>query len=140
MIALLLSGCIQEMSDQPRYDPLEANAAYSEKLLSRVPVAGTIARGELQLDIAFATGKENGQLVLELPEAALAGRSMNELLAREGALHGFLRTAMDKSVGASAAARNTRDSSAWWFNAAFRHRRPTIKTACAKRRLDISLT
>jgi len=70
------------MSDQPRYDPLEANAVYSEKLLPRTPVAGTIARGELQLDAAFATGKENGQLVAELPEAALAGRSMNELLAR----------------------------------------------------------
>jgi mono/diheme cytochrome c family protein len=82
IIALLLSGCIQEMSDQPRYDPLEANEAYSQKLLPRAPVAGTIARGELQLDSAFATGKENSQLVAELPDAALARRSMNELLAR----------------------------------------------------------
>jgi mono/diheme cytochrome c family protein len=63
-------------------DPLEANPAYRELLMSRVPVPDTIARGELRLDEAFSTGKENGQLVAELPEAALAGRSMNELLAR----------------------------------------------------------
>jgi mono/diheme cytochrome c family protein len=70
------------MSDQPRFDPLEANPAYGELLMSRVPVPGTIARGELRLDEAFSTGKENGQLVAELPEAALAGRSVNALLAR----------------------------------------------------------
>jgi mono/diheme cytochrome c family protein len=81
MIALL-GGCIQEMSDQPRYDPLEANAAYGEMIMSRAPVRGTVARGQLRLDEAFSTGKETGQLVAELPEAALAGRSMNELLAR----------------------------------------------------------
>jgi mono/diheme cytochrome c family protein len=82
IITVLLTGCIQEMSDQPRYDPLEANAAYTEKLLPRVPVEGSIARGQLQLDETFAKGKENGQLVVELPGAVLAGRSMNELLAR----------------------------------------------------------
>jgi mono/diheme cytochrome c family protein len=70
------------MSDQPRFDPLETNPAYGELLMSRVPVPGTIARGELRLDEAFSTGKENGQLVAALPEAALAGRSVNELLAR----------------------------------------------------------
>ncbi|HEY3392749.1 MAG TPA: c-type cytochrome, partial [Lacipirellulaceae bacterium] len=79
---VLLTGCIQEMSDQPRYDPLEANAAYREMLMSRAPVPGTIARGQLPLDEAFSIGKENSQLVVELPATALAGRSMNELLAR----------------------------------------------------------
>lgn len=79
---LLLTGCIQEMSDQPRYDPLEANKAYSEMLMPRAPVPGTIARGQLVLDEALSTGKQNGQLVTELPEAVLGGRSMNELLAR----------------------------------------------------------
>jgi mono/diheme cytochrome c family protein len=79
---LFLTGCIQEMSDQPRYDPLEANAAYREMIMSRVPVPGTIARGQLPLDEAFSTGKRNGELVSELPEAALGSRSMNELLER----------------------------------------------------------
>jgi mono/diheme cytochrome c family protein len=83
MLTIVLSaGCVQEMSDQPRYDPLEANAAYREMLISRAPVPGTIARGELQLDDAFSTGKENGQLVTKLPEPAIAGRSMSALLAR----------------------------------------------------------
>jgi mono/diheme cytochrome c family protein len=82
MITAMLTGCIQEMSDQPRYDPLEANAAYSEKVLARASIAGTIARGQLPLDEVYATGKENGRLVAELPESVLAGQSMNELLAR----------------------------------------------------------
>ncbi|HJQ79995.1 MAG TPA: cytochrome c [Lacipirellulaceae bacterium] len=79
---LFLTGCIQEMSDQPRYDPLEANGAYREMIMSRAPVPGTIARGQLPLDEAFSTGKRNGELVSELPEAALSSRSMNELLER----------------------------------------------------------
>jgi mono/diheme cytochrome c family protein len=82
IVVLVFGGCIQEMSDQPRHDPLEANAASGEKLLPRAPVAGTIARGALLLDEAFATGKENGQLVAQLPDAALGGRSMDELLSR----------------------------------------------------------
>jgi mono/diheme cytochrome c family protein len=77
-----LAGCIQEMADQPRYDPLEDHAIYAEKLMSRSPVRGTIARGQLQLDAEVATGKSDGQFVGELPEAALAGRTMNELLTR----------------------------------------------------------
>jgi mono/diheme cytochrome c family protein len=79
---LMLTGCIQEMSDQPRYDPLEANDAYREMLMPRASVPGTIARGEVRLDEAYSTGKENGQLVAELPEAALEGRTMKELLTR----------------------------------------------------------
>jgi mono/diheme cytochrome c family protein len=79
---VLLTGCIQEMSDQPRFDPLEGNAAYRELVMSRAPVPGTVARGQLQLDEVFSTGKENGQLVTQLPEAALAGRTIDELLAR----------------------------------------------------------
>src|SRR3972149_2873515 len=78
----LSAGCIQEMANQPRYEPLEASAVFSDGLSSRSPVPGTVARGQLQLDEAFFTGKENGQLVSELPPRALAGRDMGALLAR----------------------------------------------------------
>jgi mono/diheme cytochrome c family protein len=79
---LLLTGCVQEMADQPRYDPLEANALYTDRLMSRSPMYGTIARGQLQLDAALSTGKTDGQFVDEIPESALRGRTMPELLAR----------------------------------------------------------
>jgi mono/diheme cytochrome c family protein len=80
--ALCCSGCIQEMADQPRYDPLEQNAAFTDHLLGQVPVRGTIARGQLQLDEPFFTGKADGAFVSELPEEALSGRTPAELLAR----------------------------------------------------------
>jgi mono/diheme cytochrome c family protein len=70
------------MSDQPRYGPLEASAAFDNGMASRLPVPGTVARGQLQLDQPFFTGKSEGQPVNELPEPVLAGRTMNELLAR----------------------------------------------------------
>ena len=70
------------MADQPRYEPLEQNASFTEHLLGQVPVRGTIARGQLQLDEPFFTGKADGEFVSELPEVALAGHSLQELLAR----------------------------------------------------------
>jgi mono/diheme cytochrome c family protein len=82
ILTLCIVGCVQEMADQPRYDPLEANTLYTEKLMSHLPVRGTVARGQLQLDTALATGKSNGQFVNEVPEAVLDGRTMSDLLAR----------------------------------------------------------
>jgi mono/diheme cytochrome c family protein len=79
---LLFPGCIQEMADQPRPGPLEANAFFTNGQASRHPVPGTVARGQLQLDIPFFTGKQNGEVVTSLPELALQGTSMPDLLAR----------------------------------------------------------
>ena len=97
--------------------------------------AGTVARGQLQLDEAVChrqgerparRGVARGGTCRAIDERA-AG-------ARAGSATWFsARTAMARSAAAPAAARNTRDSSAWWCNAAFRRRRRTIKTACAKR-------
>jgi mono/diheme cytochrome c family protein len=78
----LFTGCIQEMANQPRYDSLEQNSAFTEHVLERAPVRGTVARGQLQLDEPFFTGKSSGQFVSELPEEALAGRTMPELMQR----------------------------------------------------------
>ncbi|MEX2317054.1 MAG: cytochrome c [Pirellulales bacterium] len=70
------------MANQPRYEPLEASEAFSDGLSSRSPVPGTIARGELQLDEAYFTGKVNGEAVGELPNRVLEDRTMDELLSR----------------------------------------------------------
>ena len=77
-----LAGCNQSMIDQPRYEPFEASTVFDNGLSSRQPVPGTVARGQLQLDTPFFTGRKDGQLVTELPAEALAGKTMAELLAR----------------------------------------------------------
>jgi mono/diheme cytochrome c family protein len=73
-------GCQQEMANQPRYKPLVASSVFPNGAASRLPVPGTIARGQLQDDDAFFTGKVNGQLITEIPPRAFEGRSMGELL------------------------------------------------------------
>lgn len=75
------SGCVQEMADQPRYEPMEASTA-AGGASTRVPVPGTIARGQLQLDTVFFSGRADGQFVSELPPQILEGRSLREVLAR----------------------------------------------------------
>jgi mono/diheme cytochrome c family protein len=82
LILCVTAGCAQEMANQPRFEPLERCSVFSNGLSSREPVPGTIARGQLQLDDAFYLGKVNGELVTELPEKALAGRTLDELVAR----------------------------------------------------------
>jgi mono/diheme cytochrome c family protein len=74
------AGCQQEMANQPRYKPLVASTVFPNGAASRMPVPGTIARGQLQDDDAFFTGKVNGQLVTEIPPRALGNRTMNDLL------------------------------------------------------------
>jgi mono/diheme cytochrome c family protein len=78
----VFAGCVQEMSNQPRVEPLEASAFFDDGRASRHPVENTVARGQLQLETAFYTGKEAGELVTELPPEALAEHSMAELLER----------------------------------------------------------
>jgi mono/diheme cytochrome c family protein len=56
--ALVLSAaCRQDMHDQPKYRPLRASAFFADGRASRPLIDGTIARGELDLDVAHATGK-----------------------------------------------------------------------------------
>jgi mono/diheme cytochrome c family protein len=81
-LVLTLPGCVQEMANQPRYEALEASEFFEDSRASRHPVEGSVARGQLQLDDAFFTGKENGELISELPARAFEGQSMAELLAR----------------------------------------------------------
>jgi mono/diheme cytochrome c family protein len=69
------------MADQPRYEPLESNTTYVEELLPRSPVPGTVARGQLRSDEPFFSGRVGDQFAVEVPEQALAGRTMVELLA-----------------------------------------------------------
>ena len=66
---LLVSGCRQDMHNQPKYRPLQASAFFRDGSSARAPIEGTIARGTLQEDEAFFTGKTGGAPVADLPFA-----------------------------------------------------------------------
>ena len=67
VIVLASAGCRQDMHDQPKYRPLRASAFFENTSSARPLVEGTIARGTLQTDAAFFTGKNGAMLVTELP-------------------------------------------------------------------------
>src|SRR5260221_10990824 len=54
---LALVGCQQKMGKQPAFRPLEKNSFFADGRSSRPLVAGTIARGQLETDVAFFTGR-----------------------------------------------------------------------------------
>jgi mono/diheme cytochrome c family protein len=67
LTAILCAGCHQDMYDQPRYEPLEASTFFADGMSARPAVPGTVARGQLNEDAAFFTGRDNGQFVAALP-------------------------------------------------------------------------
>lgn len=70
LIALaFVSACRQDMHNQPKYRPLRPSALFSDGSSARPPVEGTVARGTLQDDEAFFTGKLSGVTVKDLPFA-----------------------------------------------------------------------
>jgi hypothetical protein len=69
LICLLFvaAGCRQDMHDQPKYRPLRASAFFGDGSSARPRIEGTVARGTLQEDEAFFTGKIGTATVKELP-------------------------------------------------------------------------
>ena len=65
-----LAGCHRDMQNQPRYEPLEPSTFFADGMSARPLVAGTVARGQLNEDEAFFTGKEESKFVAELPVEA----------------------------------------------------------------------
>lgn len=53
----VLAGCRTDMHDQPRYKPLAESNFFPDLRSERQPVAGTVARGQLDADTYFYTGK-----------------------------------------------------------------------------------
>ena len=58
---LLVAGCRQDMHNQPKYVPLRGSTFWADGRSARLPVANTVARGNLRDDEYFYTGKINGQ-------------------------------------------------------------------------------
>jgi len=65
--AVLLTACRQDMHNQPKYRGLRASMFFADGSSARPLVEGTIARGTLQTDEAFFTGKNGTAVVTELP-------------------------------------------------------------------------
>lgn len=63
------AGCHRDMHDQPRYETLEASDFFADGQSARLPVPGTVARGQLNEDEALLTGKVEGRFVTEFPLA-----------------------------------------------------------------------
>ncbi len=69
LLAVLSSGCRQDMHDQPRLEPLEGSTVFADGRASRPQVSGTIGRGQLRTDTHLYTGKVSNQLEDRLPVA-----------------------------------------------------------------------
>jgi mono/diheme cytochrome c family protein len=64
---MAIAGCRQDMHNQPKYRPLRSSDFFSNGSSARPLIEGTIARGTLQTDAAFFTGKNGAMFVTELP-------------------------------------------------------------------------
>ena len=64
---LIVSGCRQDMHNQPKYKPLRASEFFRDGSSARPLIEGTVSRGSLQEDEAFFTGKVGGVPVTEMP-------------------------------------------------------------------------
>ena len=64
---ILITGCRQDMHDQPRYEPFEASAFFVDGRSVRPLVSGTVARGQLRTDTHFSTGMVESKAVDTLP-------------------------------------------------------------------------
>ena len=56
LVGPLLAGCQQKMAKQPSYKTDDPCAFFTDGALSRLPVAGTVARGQLRIDSALYNG------------------------------------------------------------------------------------
>jgi mono/diheme cytochrome c family protein len=65
--ASFLTGCRQDMQDQPKYIPLRPSTFFADGRSERPFVEGTVARGHLNADSVFYTGKADGKPVEGFP-------------------------------------------------------------------------
>ena len=65
--AAFLTACRQDMQDQPKYIPLRPSTFFADGRSERPLVEGTVARGHLDADTVFYTGKIAGKAVDAFP-------------------------------------------------------------------------
>jgi mono/diheme cytochrome c family protein len=62
-----VAGCRLDMHDGPRYNPLQATAFFPDGQSARMPVANTVARGQLRDDDHLYTGRVDGEFADAFP-------------------------------------------------------------------------
>ena len=68
LLAICASACRQDMHDQPKYIPLRPSNFFGDGRSARPLIEGTVARGHLEDDNAFFTGRgPDGKFVNEFP-------------------------------------------------------------------------
>jgi mono/diheme cytochrome c family protein len=67
LICLCLLSCQQKMADQPRYEPLQKSDFFEDQRASRQLIEGTVARGQLNANEPFYTGKVGDEPAKTLP-------------------------------------------------------------------------
>ena len=88
LVCLVTFGaCRQDMHNQPKYIPLRDSEFFKDGSSARPLVEDTVARGTLQEDAAFYTGKENGAVAGDAALSADAGGPRS----RRAALQHLLR-------------------------------------------------
>jgi len=67
-MGLAATACRQDMFNQPKVKPLASSDFFEDGQGARLPVAGTVARGQLREDRLFQTGIDaGGRFVSDLP-------------------------------------------------------------------------
>ena len=77
LLCVVVSGCRQDMHDQPKYVPLRESNFFNDARSARPLVEGTVARGQLHDDELMYTGKINGEDATVFPmrvDAAVMAR------------------------------------------------------------------
>jgi mono/diheme cytochrome c family protein len=67
---ITLAGCQQEMGQQPAFRPLEPSAFFADGRSARPLIVGTVARGQLETDVGFFTGRRERAPKPEIVAAA----------------------------------------------------------------------
>jgi mono/diheme cytochrome c family protein len=67
LLALAVSGCRQDMHDQPKYKPFHESDFFGDRRSARPLVEGTVARGMLREDTHLYAGKVDGALAETFP-------------------------------------------------------------------------
>lgn len=63
----VLAGCAQTLRDQPKTDPFQESNLFEDSASARMPVADTVARGQLHLDEHLYNGRVDGRFAQTFP-------------------------------------------------------------------------
>jgi mono/diheme cytochrome c family protein len=67
LLTLTVTGCAPNMFRQPKYTALSESDFFADGSAARLPVEGTVARGQLRTDSRYYTGKANDLFIGNVP-------------------------------------------------------------------------